>query len=134
MSQAMSQGAVLVIEDDEAIAALLAEVLTAEGYHVTRVAGPGDALALLTLAGPNAFDVVLSQPFSRQRADPDAFLGQLRSGTNAPIVICARHPAPVYADSWRRGYAGFLAEPFDLADLMALVTSLAPTAAEPVRA
>ena len=40
MSQAMSQGAVLVIEDDEAIAALLAEVLTAEGYHVTRVAGP----------------------------------------------------------------------------------------------
>src|SRR5205823_9286036 len=61
--KAMSQGAVLVIEDDEAIAALLAEVLTAEGYRVTRVAGPGDALALLTLAGPDAFDVVLSRPF-----------------------------------------------------------------------
>ena len=130
----MSQGAVLVIEDDEVIAALLAEVLTAEGYRVTRVAGPGDALALLTLAGPDAFDVVLSRPFSRQRADPDAFLGQLQARTNAPIVICARLPAPVYADNRRRGSAGFLAEPLDLADLMALVTSLAPTADEPVHA
>ena len=130
----MSQGAVLVIEDDEAIAALLADVLRAEGYRVTRMVGPGDALALLTAAGPDAFDVVLSQPFSRQRADPDAFLGQLRARTNAPIVICARLPAPVCADNWRRGSASFLAEPLDLADLMALVTSLAPTADEPVRA
>ena len=129
----MAQGMVLVIEEDEAIAALLADVLTAEGFRVTRVAGPGDALALLTVAGPDAVDLVLSQPFAQQQDDPDAFLGQLRARTTAPIAICARVPASAYADYRRRGYAGFLAEPFDLTDLLALVTSLAPTAHEPAR-
>jgi DNA-binding response OmpR family regulator len=129
----MPQGVVLVVEDDEATAALLAEVLTAEGYWVTRVAAPGDALALLTVAGSDAFGLVLSRPFSQQ-GDPYAFLGQLRAATDAPIAICARTPAPVYVDYRRYGYAGLLAEPFDLADVKALVTSLAPPADEPVSA
>src|SRR5437879_2902016 len=100
----MLQGTVLVIEDDEAIAALLAEVLTAEGYRVMGVDGPRDALALLTVAGPDAVGLVLSRPFSQEQADPYAFLGQLRARTNAPIAICVRVPTLAYADYRRRGY------------------------------
>ena len=103
---------------------LFAEVLTDEGYLMEGMATAHDALARLTVAGPNAFDIVLSTPFWHLRADPYAFLEQLCAVTTTPIVICTRAPTSVYADYRQRGYAGFLPEPFSLERLIALAASL----------
>ena len=120
---------VLVIEDDEAIAALLVDVLTEEGYIPTIRTTPDAALALLRSEGCAAFHLVLSNPFAESQACPYAFVEHLRALTAAPIVICSAAPPTRYADYHTRGYAGFLAEPFDLTDLMALVRALCPAPA-----
>jgi CheY-like chemotaxis protein len=109
---------VLVIEDDEAIAALLVDVLTEEGYIPTVRTTPDAALALLRSEGCGAFHLVLSNPFAESQACPYAFVEHLRALTAAPIVICSAAPPRRYADYHTRGYAGFLAEPFDLTDLI----------------
>jgi CheY-like chemotaxis protein len=118
---------VLVLEDDAAVAALLAGVLTEEGYTVTGCSSPQDGLALLRCTGPHAFQLVLSNPFAPPQ-DPYAFLEQLRPLTAAPIVICSAAPA-LFAQSQTRGYAAFLAAPFNLNDLLTVVQALCPVPA-----
>jgi hypothetical protein len=54
---------VLVIEEDQAMAEVLMAALRHEGYSVSRVRSPDDAVALLAARGPGAFDLVLSSPF-----------------------------------------------------------------------
>jgi len=51
--------------------------------------------------------------------------------TRIPIVICARCPALFYPDHYRRGYAAFLEEPFELQQLIDLVAGLCPEPATP---
>ena len=78
----------LVIEDDDAVAALFSEVLGCKGYVVQCVGSPEEARRLLLEAGPDAVHVVLSNPFGEPDA-PYAWLDQLRTLTGAPIVICS---------------------------------------------
>ncbi len=79
---------VLLIEEDAAIAALFAHVLTEDGYAL-----------------------VLAQTGANPCRDPPAryaVLDRLRAATRAPIVICTRHPGALYADHRARGYAAVL--------------------------
>lgn len=116
---------VLVIEDDAAIAGLFAEALTEEGYGVECALSQHDALALLRSA-PYTPCLVLSRAFVTAHGDPYVWLDLVRGHTRAPVVICARSSAQHFADYRERGYAGFLAEPFDLEDLTAQLVSLCP--------
>ncbi len=116
---------VLVIEDDAAIAGLFAEVLTEEGYGVECALSQRDALALLR-STPIAPCLVLSRAFVTAHGDPYVWLDLVRGHTRAPVVICARSSAQHFAEYRERGYAGFLAEPFDLEDLTAQIVSLCP--------
>jgi DNA-binding NtrC family response regulator len=119
----MTQRTLLIIEPDEAIAHLFAEVLE-EGYAVARASGPRDAVRQLWACGRERFDLVLSAPCTNPYVAPYAWLDHLRTCTTAPIVICSRWPGTAFADHRTRGFAAVLAEPCDLDDLIALVASL----------
>lgn len=114
----------LIVEDDDGIATITSEILINVGYSVTRAASPSDTLALFALHGPRAYALVLSDAFSRDRAQAYAWFDRLRTVTMAPIVIWSAAPRVFYADYRARGYAGFLSKPFDIHDLL-LMASLA---------
>ena len=126
----MGQAAVLVVAQDHAVGQLFTDVLGDKGYTVTCLSTPRDALTLVRAHGPDAFQLILSHPGVQPGQDCYAFLTPLRALTHAPIVICHAGPAWQYADYHTRGFAAFLEEPFDLADLITLVASLCPLPAE----
>ncbi len=121
---ARAKARVLLIEDDDAVATLFVTLLSEEGYAVERVAHQNDALAIFAARGPRAVDLVLTVPFGRPLDAPYAWLDRLKARTRAPIAICARVPAVLYADHRIRGYAAYLEEPFDIRDLLDLVDDL----------
>src|SRR2546429_6017585 len=126
----MRQAAVLVVAEDHAIGQLFTDVLGDKGYAATCLSAPQEALTLVRAHGPHAFQLVLSHPGVPPGQDPYAFLTQLCALTHAPIVICAAVPALQYAEYQTRGFAAFLEEPFDLAELITLVAALCPLPAE----
>ena len=69
----MAKTSVLVIEKDQAMAEVLTAALRQEGYVVSRVRSPGDAVALLAARGPGAFDLVLGTPFWRPCEERDRY-------------------------------------------------------------
>jgi len=117
---------VLLIEEDEAISAVTAEILADDGYQVDRVAAPSAALALFARQGPHAYGLVLSDAFTRDRAQAYTWFEQLRTVTSARVVIWSAAPPHVYVDYRTHGRAAFLAKPFDLDELLALLTALVP--------
>lgn len=120
---------VLIVESDQTIAHVLMETLYDEGYQVTCVPTLHEASVLFRARGSAAFDLVLSQPFTNSPSEPYGQLDDLRAVTAAPIVICSRHAPARFAGYRERGYAGYLAEPFDLQDLIAMVASICHGAA-----
>ena len=126
----MRRGRVLLIEPDEAIARLFAQVLEEDSYTVVRTSGPQDAVRQLCASGRERFDLVLSAPCTNPHVAPYGWLDRLRTCASVPIVICSRWPGTFYADHGARGFAAVLAEPCDLDDLIALVASLCTGARE----
>jgi len=130
---ARAKGTVLLVENDATIVELFATILWDEGYAMERATTPRTALALLTERGPDAFDLVLSVPFTDPVDAPYAWLDRLKGAASAPVVICARCPDVFYADHRSRGYAAFLEEPFDVQRLIDLVAALCAPAPQPKR-
>ncbi len=114
----------LVIDDDAAIAMILVDTLDEEGYVVEAATSRQEALARLTTGGPERYCLVLSDSFSRPPDDPFMWLEQVRTRTSAPVVIVSAHPERVFNGWDARGFAAFLAKPFDLDVLTALVRSV----------
>ena len=112
----------LVVEDEPAIAALLALVLGEEGY---RVAVAGDGRAALRRLAEDRYDLVLSDIMlphldglglaRAMHADPD-----LRA---IPLILMSAVRPPL--DGVAR-YAAFLPKPFDLDELLDTVARLVP--------
>jgi len=110
---AQDRARLLLVEPDAAIADLVATILTDEGYAVDHAPTPDVARARIGGCGSVAYDLVLSVPYADPFRAPYAWLDRLRSWARVPVVICARHPAALYADHRRRGYAAYLEEPFE---------------------
>lgn len=113
---------ILVVDDDAALADTLANLLGDEGYRVERATSEAAALALLTVHGPDAFALVLTDSFA-QGTDPYRWLDQVRRLTTGAIVLCSGWPPTVYADHAAHGCAAVLAKPFDLEALLATVAA-----------
>ena len=128
---ARAKGTVLLVENDATIAELFVTILRDEGYAVERAATPRTTLVLLAERDPDAFDLVLSVPFTDPVDAPYAWLDRLKGAVHAPVVICGRCPEVFYADHRSRGYAAFLEEPFDVQRLINLVAALCPSVSQP---
>ncbi|HET8631000.1 MAG TPA: response regulator [Thermomicrobiales bacterium] len=116
--------ALLVVDDDHDICELTAALLRDAGYRVTAVATEAAALAALAA---RRYDLILMDPLgAASAADPgrwDALGRVLAAGGDTPTVVFTAHPPADFADWRARGFAGFLAKPFDCDDLLAAVAA-----------
>ena len=113
---------ILVIDDDPAILATVAEILQDEGYRV-RMAGNGmEGLVALEQQLPALVLLDMRMPV----LDGWGFVRTLHEhGLQVPFVVMT---AAQDARRWAQevGATGFLAKPFDLMELLAIVEQLTP--------
>jgi CheY-like chemotaxis protein len=111
---------ILVIDDDPAILTTVAEILQDEGYHV-RLAGNGlEGLTALEQQLPALVLLDMRMPV----LDGWGFVRALRERElKVPFVVLT---AAQDARRWAQevGATGFLAKPFDLVELLAVVERL----------
>ena len=113
---------ILLVEDEPAIATLVQEALREAGHRVVVAPTLDDALTALTGV---RYALILADTAGDDRVvcgDPWATLDELRRAAgSAPVVIFTAHQPSLFANWPARGFAGFIAKPFDLDDLMAQV-------------
>ncbi|MCA1598098.1 MAG: hypothetical protein LC769_03605 [Chloroflexi bacterium] len=71
--------------------------------------------------------LIISRPFvlgEALKATPYQWLDDLRALVRAPIIVCARWPARLFADYRAHGLDAFVEAPFDLDDLLGLTAAL----------
>ncbi len=112
---------ILIIEDDEATAEVMRQVLADEGYTVEHAASPRQARALLSAGDAASWDLVISDAVLTGDGDPRAWLNELRVLTAAPVVIVTGWLQALFADYAERGFAAVVAKPFDLDELLGIV-------------
>jgi DNA-binding response OmpR family regulator len=129
------RASVLLVEDDQQIAATLTEALVAQGYDVRHVATGSQAqeafrtgqasLVILDLRLPDVDGLVLCLEFKR--------------AADIPIIICSgRAERSDRVLGLKLGADDFIAKPFDLEELMVRVATVlrrtTPAHAEPAQA
>jgi CheY-like chemotaxis protein len=116
-------GPILVVDDDQAILATVADILALSGYPVITAADGREALRLTAEMRPALVLLDLRMP----GLDGWEVARTLRArGVAAPILVMT---AAQDAHHWAEqiGADGYLAKPFDLDDLLAAVERLWPT-------
>jgi two-component system, chemotaxis family, chemotaxis protein CheY len=116
----MPEAPILVIDDDAAILDTVAEILIFEGYSVVTAANGADGLRYIEQSRPGLILLDMRMPVM----DGWAFAHALRArGTAPPIVVMT---AAQDARRWAQeiGATGYLAKPFELHDLLDVVTRL----------
>ena len=112
-------GRILLIEDDADITDLVAEVLQAVGCTVVTASA---MTAAETLLQKQRFTLVLVDGLSHLAATALANAATiLRLAAPTPVVLFTAHPVEREA-ARRAGFAGYLIKPFDLDELVAVVT------------
>jgi len=114
-------GRVLVVDDDPDILDALSEILEVEGYEVQRARNGREALQRLEHAPPDLVLLDLMMPvmdgweFARS-LDPDA----------RPPIIVLSADRNVSVKAQEIGALGWLAKPFELSELLAVVRRAIP--------
>src|SRR5512137_1509772 len=109
---------ILVVEDDEALAWMLCDNLTFEGFEVRRA---GDGNLALSLASEFAPDLVILDVMLPGR-DGFELVGLLRSGGPVPIImLTARGQKADKLKGLKLGADDYVTKPFDVEELMARV-------------
>jgi two-component system, chemotaxis family, chemotaxis protein CheY len=108
---------ILIVDDDPAILATVAEILHDEGYSVRTAANGMEGLAALEQQLPALVLLDMRMPV----LDGWGFVQAMRErGLRMPFVVLT---AAQDARRWAQevGASGFLAKPFDLLELLAVV-------------
>ena len=115
---------VLVVDDDAGIRDLLDLALADAGYAVALAADGAAALAMVDAVAPDVILLDMRMPVLDGWAFAEAY--QRRPGRRAPIVaMTAARDAP--GSAAQIAATGYLAKPFDLADLLACVARYRPS-------
>ena len=122
MTNETPEGAVLVVDDDPNIRAVLADVLQDEGHTVLEAENGAAALELAARSRPKLIFLDMRMPV----LDGWGFVREYRSrpGPHAPIVVMT---AAQNARQWCEEVAGdeCLSKPFEFAHLLDVVERLA---------
>jgi CheY-like chemotaxis protein len=116
--------ALLVVDDDPDLCAVTAAVLRDAGYRVTVVATEAAALAALAA---RHYALILMDPLgATSGGDPgrwDALERVRAAGDGTPTLVFTAYPPAAFAEWRARGFAGCVAKPFDVDDLLAAVAA-----------
>jgi two-component system, OmpR family, response regulator MprA len=121
-SRAMSEGAVLLVDDDAPIRRMLERTLAAEGYDVAAVADGGSALAHVERSLPDVIVLDVAMP----GLDGLAVTRRLRAkGLPVPILLLtARDAIDERVAGLDAGADDYLVKPFVVAELTARIRAL----------
>ncbi|HET6344434.1 MAG TPA: response regulator [Myxococcota bacterium] len=116
---------VLIVDDEHGIVDALTEVLRDEGLHVVSAANGLLGLQKLAHARVDAVILDLMMPI----LDGKAMLHRMRASTAhaaTPVILMSAVPEAVAfaAVNQPRPYDAFLRKPFDLEELLAILTAL----------
>jgi two-component system OmpR family response regulator len=114
---------ILHIEDEEAIRQIMAELLTGEGYQVSSVASPGEALAAARATAP---DLIISD-LQLDEADGLKTVAQLleiRPGTPVILLTGVLIAPQVARETVGRLVSAYLEKTRPLSEILAAVTRL----------
>ena len=116
----MSEGPILVVDDDPNILDVVSELLDMEGYRVATAANGAEALLAIELQRPSLVLLDMRMPV----LDGWGFAKQLRErGVKLPIlVMTAAQNARLWAEEI--GAQGYVAKPFEVPALLAAVEKL----------
>jgi CheY-like chemotaxis protein len=118
----MSDGPILVVDDDPSILAVVTEILGFEGYPVCTASNGAEALAAVDDANPALVLLDMRMPV----LDGWGFAQELRQrGVHVPIVVMT---AAQDAKRWSEeiGAEGYLAKPFELTQLLDVIERVGP--------
>jgi CheY-like chemotaxis protein len=115
-------GRVLVIEDEESLREVIEVLVTIEGCEVKSAADGGRALEILGDWEPDLILLDLYMPGMSGREFVESYRG--RPGPHAPIIVLSGS-AERPGDLEELGCAGWIAKPFNVDDLLAVVAQYA---------
>lgn len=118
---------VLIIEPDEALAALLELVLKEEGYVITLADGLDQAETIL---GHSHFDAILTEAFDQHTLFhfDERFLQRLRAAaSDIPIVLCSTDTYALGLRPGDFGLAEVICKPLDVDELPKKIKKVAGT-------
>jgi CheY-like chemotaxis protein len=123
---ALSQPAILVVDDDPTFCAIMSEILRMYQAHVYTAFSAEEAMAVLERVTP---DLILTDVMMPE-VDGLTFVRRIRSGaiqTHIPIIIVSAGVSHrEQAAAMQAGADQFLPKPFSIVDLRAAVGSLLP--------
>lgn len=114
--------AVLVVDDDEAMALMLVDLLEEYGHLATPAHSVGEALERLETA---RFLVIVSDLQMHPQGGLDLLEILREQRIETPVILMSAFAAPgVEARAREKGAHAFLTKPFDPADLLELVAGV----------
>ena len=113
---------VQVVDDEFAVAELLSDLLTDEGYHVVTAAGGKEGLARLRAAKPDLVLLDFMMP-SLNGAEVLKTMAGDPTTRDIPVVMMSAISAPTLAEQCN-GYAAFLRKPFKMSAVVETVARL----------
>ena len=111
-------GPILVVEDDEALRAVLVDAIGQAGHPVISAPNGAAALEEVRRHRPSLILLDLLMPVMDGRAFLDAY--RRLPEPRAPVVICTAHADPV-GQAVRLGASDYVKKPFVLRDVLAVV-------------
>ncbi len=120
-TQATALAKILVVDDDDAIAQLVCEILREEGYDTRLVTDPRKATETFAAFQPDLVVLDVMMP----SVDGISLCLQLRRETDVPVLfLSAKHDAPDRVVGLRIGADDYVGKPFDNDELLARVGAL----------
>jgi two-component system cell cycle sensor histidine kinase/response regulator CckA len=116
------RGAILLVEDEEAVRAFAARALASRGYTVLEAATGVDALRVVE--GAAAIDLIVSDVIMPEMDGPTMLTELRRRGLNAKIIFVSGYADDAFARNLPEGQEFlFLPKPFTLKQLIEMVKS-----------
>ncbi|WP_069817269.1 response regulator transcription factor [Streptomyces sp. TP-A0874] len=124
----------LLVEDDDRVAAALSAVLARHGFEVSHARSGGEALQALLPDGGAPFDVVL---LDLGLPDQDGFevCGKIRKRTSTPVImVTARSDVRSRIHGLNLGADDYVVKPYDTGELLARIHAVSRRAVADVGA
>ncbi len=130
ITQNMSKGNILLIDDEELIRSLGKTSLERTGYSVT-VASDGQTALDIFSAEPGYFDIIITDQTMPKMTGDQLAQQMLKIRADIPIIVCTGHSTALTPESSRRiGISKFLYKPYKPSDLSAVVQEVLGEAVE----